>query len=107
MVHGYLADGNSWEKPEAALLAAGYRMLTYDRRVSAKSSRPSVGYDYDTLAADLGTLLDQLDLRGVKLGNHGHPAGGWRAAHWRGSHAPRSAFRTLRSAATPAGENRA
>jgi non-heme chloroperoxidase len=67
LVHGYLLDGHSWEKQEAALLAAGYRVITYDRRGFGASSRPSVGYDYDTLAADLGVLLDQLDLRDAVL----------------------------------------
>jgi non-heme chloroperoxidase len=56
LVHGYLADGRSWEKQEAALLAAGYRVISYDRRGGGASSRPSTGYDYDTLAADLGAL---------------------------------------------------
>jgi non-heme chloroperoxidase len=67
LVHGYLLDGHSWEKQETALLAAGYRVITYDRRGFGASSRPSVGYDYDTLAADLAVLLDQLDLREVVL----------------------------------------
>ena len=67
LVHGYLLDGHSWEKQETALLAAGYRVITYDRRGFGASSRPSAGYDYDTLAADLAALLDQLDLRGVVL----------------------------------------
>lgn len=67
LVPGYLLDGHSWEKQEAALLAAGYRVITYDRRGFGASSRPSVGYDYDTLTADLAALLDQLDLRDVVL----------------------------------------
>ncbi len=45
LVHGYLLDGHSWEKQEMALLAAGYRVITYDRRGFGASSRPSVGYD--------------------------------------------------------------
>ena len=67
LVHGYLADGRSWEKQEADLLTAGYRVITYDRRGSGFSSRPAVGYDYDTLAADLGVLLEELDMRDVVL----------------------------------------
>ena len=67
LVHGFLLDGHSWEKQEMALLAAGYRVITYDRRGFGASSRPSVGYNYDTLTADLATLLDQLDLREVVL----------------------------------------
>ena len=67
LVHGYLADGRSWEKQETALLAAGYRVITYDRRGGGASSRPSTGYDYDTLAADLHVLLEELDLRDAVL----------------------------------------
>jgi non-heme chloroperoxidase len=63
LVHGYLADGHSWEKQETALLAAGYRVITYDRRGAGASSRPAAGYDYDTLAADLNALLEELDLQ--------------------------------------------
>ncbi len=67
LVHGYLLDGHSWEKQEAALLDAGTRVITYDRRGFGSSSRPSVGYDYDTLAADLNALLSELDLHDVTL----------------------------------------
>ena len=58
LVHGYLADGHSWEKQEAALLSAGYRVITYDRRGGGASSRPAAGYDYDTLACDLAWRED-------------------------------------------------
>jgi pimeloyl-ACP methyl ester carboxylesterase len=67
LVHGYALNGHSWEKQEAALLAAGHRVITYDRRGFGASSRPSTGYDFDTLAGDLHVLLSTLDLRGVVL----------------------------------------
>ena len=67
LVHGYALNGHSWEKQEAALLAAGHRVITYDRRGFGASSRPSIGYDFDTLAADLHVLLSRLDLRAVVL----------------------------------------
>lgn len=67
LIHGYPLDGNSWERQERALLAAGYRVITYDRRGFGKSSQPTVGYDYDTFAADLNTLLEHLDLTGIVL----------------------------------------
>ena len=47
LVHGYALNGHSWEKQEAALLAAGHRVITYDRRGCGASSRPSVGYDFE------------------------------------------------------------
>jgi non-heme chloroperoxidase len=67
LIHGYALNGQSWEKQETALLAAGHRVITYDRRGFGASSRPSTGYDFDTLAADLHILLSRLDLRGVVL----------------------------------------
>jgi non-heme chloroperoxidase len=67
LIHGYPLDGNSWERQERVLLAEGYRVVTYDRRGFGRSSQPTVGYDYDTFAADLNALLDHLGLDGVIL----------------------------------------
>ena len=67
LVHGYALNGHSWEKQETALLAAGYRVITYDRRGFGASSQPAAGYDFGTLAADLHILLSRLDLREVVL----------------------------------------
>ncbi|PDP86643.1 alpha/beta hydrolase [Glycomyces fuscus] len=67
LIHGYPLDGHSWEKQTAALLDAGYRVITYDRRGFGQSSQPSTGYDYDTFAADLNTVLETLDLTDVVL----------------------------------------
>jgi non-heme chloroperoxidase len=62
LIHGYPLDGNSWERQERALLAAGYRCISYDRRGFGRSSRPTSGYDYDTFARDLKALLEHLAL---------------------------------------------
>jgi non-heme chloroperoxidase len=62
LIHGYPLDGSSWEKQTAALLEAGYRVITYDRRGFGRSSKPVTGYDYDTFAADLDAVLRTLDL---------------------------------------------
>src|SRR6202035_687915 len=67
LVHGYALNGHSWEKQEAALLAAGHRVITYDRRGCGASSPPSTGYDLGTLGTDLHILLSRLDLHGVVL----------------------------------------
>jgi non-heme chloroperoxidase len=67
LIHGYPLDGHSWEKQSAALLKAGYRVITYDRRGFGQSSKPTTGYDFDTFAADLKVVLDTLDLNDVVL----------------------------------------
>jgi len=67
LIHGYPLDGHSWEKQERVLLGAGYRVVSYDRRGFGQSSQPTIGYDYDTFAADLAALVDHLDLSNAVL----------------------------------------
>ena len=67
LIHGYPLNGQSWERQERVLLEAGYRVVSYDRRGFGQSSKPTIGYDYDTLAADLSVLIDHLDLTDVNL----------------------------------------
>lgn len=70
LIHGFPLDGHSWEKQTRALLAAGHRVIAYDRRGFGQSSQPAVGYDYDTFAADLHTLMETLDLSDAVLIGH-------------------------------------
>ncbi len=67
LVHGWPLDSRSWEPQVHPLLAAGYRVITYDRRGFGRSSRPASGYDFDTLTGDLDKLLTELDLQGACL----------------------------------------
>ena len=67
LIHGWPLSGASWEKQTRALLAAGHRVITYDRRGFGRSSKPSVGYNYDTFAADLNAVLATLDVKNVAL----------------------------------------
>jgi non-heme chloroperoxidase len=70
LIHGYPLSGRAWDKQVPVLLDAGHRVITYDRRGFGQSSQPTSGYDYDTFAADLNTLLEQLDLRDAVLAGH-------------------------------------
>jgi non-heme chloroperoxidase len=67
LIHGYPLNGHSWERQERELLQAGYRVIAYDRRGFGQSSQPTIGYDYDTFAADLEALLEHLNLNQVVL----------------------------------------
>ena len=67
LIHGWPLSGRSWEAQVPALVEAGHRVVTYDRRGFGESSQPWDGYDYDTFAADLAGLLEFLDLTGVTL----------------------------------------
>ncbi len=67
LIHGWPLSGRSWEAQVPALIEAGYRVITYDRRGFGWSSQPWSGYDYDTLAADLHGLMSHLDLKDATL----------------------------------------
>ena len=67
LIHGYPLSGASWERQTRELLAAGHRVITYDRRGFGASSKVGSGYDYDTFASDLNIVLSTLDLQDVIL----------------------------------------
>jgi len=78
LIPGSPLSGRSWEHQVPALVDAGHRVITYDRRGFGWSSQPWEGYDYDTFAADLDALLRHLDVRDATLVGFsmGVPAGG-------------------------------
>jgi pimeloyl-ACP methyl ester carboxylesterase len=84
LIHGWPLSGRSWEKQVPALLDAGYRVITYDRRGFGDSSKPTSGYDYDTLAEDLHSLMTELDLRDATL--VGFSMGGGEVARYLGTY---------------------
>ena len=67
LIHGWPLSMEMWEYQLNDLVAAGLRVIKYDRRGFGKSSKPWDGYDYDSLANDLKAVLDELDLRDVTL----------------------------------------
>ncbi|MBX4159965.1 alpha/beta fold hydrolase [Priestia megaterium] len=84
LIHGWPLSGRSWEYQVPALVEAGHRVITYDRRGFGKSSQPWDGYDYDTFAADLHQLLEHLDLTNVTL--VGFSMGGGEVARYVGNY---------------------
>ncbi len=100
LIHGWPLSGRSWENQVPALIEAGYRVITYDRRGFGDSSQPWDGYDYDTFTADLNTLIEHLDLREVTL--VGFSMGGGEVVRYIGTYgAGRIAKVVLASAVPP------
>ncbi len=93
LIHGYPLSGASWEKQTAVLLAAGYRVITYDRRGFGKSSQPTSGYNYDTFAEDLHKLVTQLELRDFAL--VGFSMGGGEVARYFGKYGSKGVSRAV------------
>lgn len=67
LIHGFPLNGESWDLQQHALLEAGYRVIAYDRRGFGASSKTASGSDYDTFAADLHALIEDLDLSDAVL----------------------------------------
>jgi non-heme chloroperoxidase len=82
LIHGWPLSGASWEKQVSILLAAGHRVITYDRRGFGQSGKPATGYDYDTFALDLHKVVTKLDLHHVAL--VGFSMGGGEVARYLG-----------------------
>lgn len=99
LVHGWPLSGASWEKQVPALLDAGCRVITYDRRGFGKSSQPTFGYDYNTMAEDLHKLITKLDLRDIAL--VGFSMGGGEVARYLGAHGSERVSRAVFMAAIP------
>jgi non-heme chloroperoxidase len=93
LIHGYPLSGASWEKQTAALLAAGHRVITYDRRGFGKSSQPTAGYNYDAFAEDLHKIVTQLELRDVALA--GFSMGGGEVARYFGKYGSKGVSRAI------------
>jgi pimeloyl-ACP methyl ester carboxylesterase len=99
LIHGWPLSGRSWESQVLALVDAGHRVVTYDRRGFGLSSQPWDGYDYDTFTADLHALLEHLDLRDVAL--VGFSMGGGEVVRYLGTHGSERVSRAVLAAAVP------
>jgi non-heme chloroperoxidase len=99
LIHGWPLSGASWEKQMQPLLDAGYRVITYDRRGFGMSSKPTFGYDYDTLADDLSKLMAKLDLHDATI--VGFSMGGGEVARYLGAHGSKRVEKAVFMSAVP------
>src|SRR2546427_8003947 len=99
LIHGYPLSGASWEKQLPVLFDAGYRVITYDRRGFGKSSKPTMGYNYDTFARDLHKLVSHLDLRDFAL--VGFSMGGGEVARFIGQYGSKDVSKAVFISSVP------
>lgn len=99
LIHGWPLSGRSWEKQVPALLDAGHRVITYDRRGFGDSSKPASGYEYNTFTEDLQKLLTKLNLRDVTL--VGFSMGGGEVARYLGAYGAERVSKAVFIAAVP------
>ncbi len=99
LLHGWPLHADSWEYQMVPLVEAGFRVVAPDRRGFGRSGQPWSGYDYETFADDVETLLAHLDLQDVVLA--GFSMGGGEVAKLLGRRNPRIARAALVAAVTP------
>ena len=99
LIHGYPLSGASWERQIPALLAAGHRVITYDRRGFGESSQPASGYNYDTFAEDLHKLISHLKLRDFAL--VGFSMGGGEVARYIGKYGSKGVTKAVFMSSVP------
>jgi non-heme chloroperoxidase len=99
LIHGYPLSGASWERQVPVLLAAGHRVITYDRRGFGKSSQPTEGYNYDTFAQDLRKLVTHLHLKDFAL--VGFSMGGGEVARYLGKYGSKGVSKAIFLASVP------
>lgn len=74
-IHGWSLSGDIWREQVTFLVAHGHRTITYDRRGHGHSTKPTTGYDYDTLADDLAAVLAQTGVTNATLVGHSMGSG--------------------------------
>ena len=99
LIHGWPLSGRSWEHQVPALIDAGYRVITYDRRGFGNSSQPWSGYDYDTFAGDLNALLTHLNVKNATL--VGFSMGGGEVVRYLSSYGTERVSKAVLASAVP------
>ncbi len=100
LIHGWPLNSDSWEYQSVVLAAAGFRVISYDRRGFGQSDQPYAGYDYDTFADDLASVIEELALDDVAL--IGFSMGGGEIARYMSRHGSKGVSQAvLVSAVTP------
>jgi pimeloyl-ACP methyl ester carboxylesterase len=85
LLHGWPLSSDMWDHHAMKLAEAGYCAIAYDRRGFGRSSQPWSGYDYDTLADDLASVIEQTGARDAML--VGFSMGGGEVARYMSRHA--------------------
>lgn len=77
---GWGLSSDFWSYTISDLTEQGVRCVAYDRRGHGRSDDPGQGYDFDTLAEDLASVMDELDVKDATL--VGYSMGGGEAVRY-------------------------
>ena len=97
--HGWPLNADAWDPQMLFLGQNGYRVIAHDRRGHGRSSQTWDGNNMDTYADDLGSLLEQLNLKAVTL--VGHSTGGGEVVRYIGRHGTKRVSKAVLIGAVP------
>ena len=84
LIHGWPLSADSWDDQAMTIADAGFRAIAYDRRGFGRSDQPWNGYNYDTLADDLATVMEETGATDATL--VGFSMGGGEVARYMSRH---------------------
>lgn len=93
LIHGWPLTGDMWEYQTVALLEAGFRVITYDRKGFGQSGHPADGYNYDMFADELAAVIDHVDAPDIALA--GFSMGGGEIARYLARHGSQKVSRAV------------
>ena len=93
LLSGWPLSADSWDDQAMVIAGSGYRVISYDRRGFGRSSQPWGGYDYDTLADDLASVIRQTGAEGATL--VGFSMGGGEVARYMSRHGGKSVSKAV------------
>jgi len=99
LIHGWPLSAEAWALQVPVLQAAGYRVVSYDRRGFGRSDKPESSYSYDVLADDLERVMDDCALQDVTL--VGFSMGGGEVARYIARHGESRLHSVVFAAAVP------
>jgi non-heme chloroperoxidase len=91
LTHAWPLSSDCWDQHAVALVEAGHRVIAYDRRGFGRSSQPDGGYDYNTYADDLATVVDSTGAKDVTL--VGYSMGGGEIVRYLSRHGSRKVIK--------------
>ena len=74
-LHGWSLSSEIWQPQVDFLVARGHRVIVYDRRGHGRSTKPTNGYDFDTLSDDLASVLAHTEVADAALVGHSMSGG--------------------------------
>ena len=91
LTHAWPLSSDCWDQHAVALVEAGFRVISYDRRGFGRSTQPAGGYNYNQFADDLAEVIAATGAKDATL--VGFSMGGGEIARYLSRHGTRNVIK--------------